>query len=70
MNNIYAEKIRNVALIGHSGEGNTSLAEAILFNGGSIDRRGKTSDKNTVMDYDPEEIAKKLQAAGATVEIK
>lgn len=52
-------KIRNVALIGHSGEGKTSLAEAILFNCGVIDRQGRVEDGNTVMDFDPEEIAKK-----------
>lgn len=58
MDKICAEKIRNVAIIGHSGEGKTSLAEAMLFNGKSIDRLGKTTDKNTVMDYDAEETAR------------
>ena len=53
------EMIRNFALIGHSGEGKTTLAEAILFNTGAIERQGKVDDGNTVMDYDPEEIAKK-----------
>lgn len=52
------DNIRNIALIGHSGEGKTTLAEAILFNGGSIDRLGKTTDKNTVMDFDTEETAR------------
>ena len=41
-----AKDIRNVAILGHSGEGKTSLAEAILFNGGSIDRLGKTDAGN------------------------
>ena len=53
-----ADKIRNIAIIGHSGEGKTSLAEAILFNGKSIDRLGNTADKNTVMDFDAEELAR------------
>ena len=54
-----AEKIRNIALIGHSGEGKTTLAEAILFNAKAIDRQGKVDDGNSTMDFDPEEIAKK-----------
>ena len=53
------ETIRNVAIIGHSGEGKTTLAEAILFNAGAIDRQGRTDDGNTVCDFDPEEIARK-----------
>ncbi len=58
MGKISADAIRNVAIIGHSGEGKTSLAEAMLFNGKSIDRLGKVTDKNTVMDFDAEEISR------------
>ena len=53
------DTIRNVAIIGHSGEGKTTLAEAILFNAGATDRQGRTDDGNTVCDFDPEEIARK-----------
>ena len=58
MGKVLSENIRNVAIIGHSGEGKTSLAEAMLFNGKSIDRMGTVTDKNTVMDFDPEELAR------------
>ncbi len=58
MGKILSENIRNIAIVGHSGAGKTSLAEALLFNGKTIDRLGKTSDKNTVMDYDEQEMAR------------
>lgn len=54
------KNIRNVALIGHSGEGKTSLAEAMLYNAKMIDRLGKVDDGTSVMDYDQEEIDRKL----------
>ena len=60
MAEILAKNIRNFALIGHGGEGKTTLAEAILFNAKAIDRQGRTEDGNTVMDFDSEEIAKKI----------
>ncbi|MBQ3116481.1 MAG: elongation factor G [Clostridia bacterium] len=56
MGKVLSQNIRNIAIIGHSGAGKTTLAEAILFNGKSIDRMGKTADKNTVMDHDEQEM--------------
>jgi len=54
------ENIRNIAIVGHSGEGKTTLCEAMLFNGGVIDRMGKVLDGTTVSDYDDLEKAKKM----------
>ncbi|MGN1043058.1 MAG: elongation factor G [Christensenellales bacterium] len=54
------EKIRNIALIGHGGEGKTSLLEAMLYSTKAIDRLGKVDDGTTVSDYDAEEIARKM----------
>ena len=58
-----ADKIRNVAIAGHSGAGKTSLAEAMLFRAGATDRLGKTAEGNTVCDFDPEEIKRKVTVA-------
>jgi len=52
--------IRNIALVGHGGTGKTSLAEAMIYNTGVSKRLGKVDDGNTVSDYLPEEIKKKI----------
>jgi len=49
-------EIRNIALIGGSKSGKTTLGEAMLFEGGMINRRGSVEDKNTVSDYRPIEL--------------
>ncbi|MBQ4136660.1 MAG: elongation factor G, partial [Clostridia bacterium] len=56
MNTFTTKTIRNVALLGHSGDGKTSIAEAMLHVAGCSDRFGKVTDGNTVCDFDPEEI--------------
>jgi elongation factor G len=49
---IYETKdIRNISLLGNAGLGKTTLAEAMLFEGGVINRRGEVGQKNTVSDY-------------------
>jgi len=50
------KEIRNVALIGGAKSGKTTLAEAMIFEGGVINRRGSVEDKNTVSDYRPIEL--------------
>ncbi len=50
------KEIRNIALIGGAKSGKTTLAEAMLFEGGVISRRGSVEDKNTVSDYRPIEL--------------
>jgi elongation factor G len=48
-------EIKNIALLGNSGAGKTTLTEALLFESGIIRRRGKVTTKNTVSDYFPVE---------------
>ncbi len=55
-----ANNIRNIAIVGHSGEGKTTLTEAILFNGGATERMGRVENGTTVSDFDAEEIARKM----------
>lgn len=54
------EKIRNVALVSHGGAGKTSLAEAMIYTSGAINRLGKTDAGTTTTDFDPEEIKRKI----------
>lgn len=46
--------IRNVAFVGHSGAGMTSLCEAILFKAGVTNRLGSVDDGTSMLDYDDE----------------
>ena len=53
-----ADRIRNVALIGHRGCGKTSLHEAMLFEAGAVNRLGTVADCSTVSDHEPDEQAR------------
>jgi elongation factor G len=55
-----AKDIRNICLLGHGGNGKTSLTESMLFLTGASDRLGRVVDGNTVCDYDQEEIKRKI----------
>src|SRR5690554_6504536 len=59
MKNYDMKKIRNIAFLGSSGAGKTTLAENLLYVTKMTSRIGKVDDGNTVMDFDPEEIEKK-----------
>ena len=54
------EKIRNVVLLGHSHDGKTTLAEAMLFASGAVPRQGSTDQQTATMDFEPEEQRRKI----------
>jgi elongation factor G len=61
-----AEKIRNVALVGHGGSGKTTLAEALLFVAGATTRRGSVEQGTTLLDHEPEEIERGISLGLST----
>lgn len=60
MSSIPTERIRNVALVGHSGAGTTTLAEALLARAGAVARAGRVDDGTSVLDTEPESVKRKI----------
>jgi len=60
-----SEQLRNIGLVGHVGCGKTSLAEAMLFNGKAVTRLGRVDDGSSNLDFEPEEIKRKITLSTA-----
>jgi len=59
------DRLRNLAIMGHGKAGKTTLAEALLFDGGASDRLGRVDDGTSVMDYEPEEVKRSLSISSS-----
>jgi len=64
------DKIRNVALLGHSSNGKTTLTEAMLFATGVTTRQGKVTEGNTVSDFEKQEIAREVSIGTSVIPIE
>src|SRR3990172_10572216 len=63
-------KIRNVAVIGHRGTGKTSLVEALLFQGGAINRLGSIEQSSTVADWDEDEHRRQMSLSASLCHVE
>ncbi len=70
MNQYKASNIRNIGLFAHGGAGKTSLAEAMLFNSGAINRIGRVEDGNTASDWDPEEHRRNMSISTSVLPVE
>lgn len=70
MNEYSAEKIRNVAIVGHGGAGKTTLVEQMLYAAGVTNRLGSVEQGTTVSDFDPQEIQRKISLNASVIPIE
>ena len=64
MTAITTDRIRNIVLAAHSGSGKTSIADAMYFATGAVNRQGRVDDQTSVLDYEPEE-----QSRGSSIQV-
>ena len=62
--------VRNVAVVGHSHSGKTSLVSAMLYTASATQRLGRVDDGSTVTDYDEEEVARQMTISAALAHVE
>ena len=67
MKSYKSRELRNISLLAHGSAGKTSLAEAMLFATGAINRFGKVEEGTTVADFDDEEIQRRISLGTALI---
>ncbi len=64
------KNLRNIAFVSHGGAGKTSLAEAMLFHTGAVNRMGKTEQGNSISDFEDEEIRRRQSLSTSILPIE
>jgi len=70
MRDYHSDELGNVAVLGHSGSGKTSVIEAMAYRSGLVSRLGNVKDGNTISDFDGEEIRKQSSLQLAVIPIE
>lgn len=70
MKNYSTKDIRNIALLGHSSSGKSTLAESIFYTAGIVDRMGKNANGTLLSDFDNEEKKRNASVSLSTVAVE
>lgn len=70
MKEYLAEQIKNIIILGHLGSGKTSLAEALAFVSGTIEKKGEVEKKNTISDFTVEEQTRQNSLSTSVIPVQ
>lgn len=70
MNKYKVDQLRNIAIASHGGVGKTTLTEALLYLTGGVDRFGRVDDGTATMDFDPDEVKRKISINAAVAPVE